>query len=114
VISDSGSAPCTGITAAAKIGGLSVSGPTNLRKGKPVTLKVKIKNTGNAQAKGVRLVVSGRGIRFNAPVGTINAGVTRTVNVRVRPTRTGRINAGFRADSSNAGSRSISKRFVVR
>jgi hypothetical protein len=98
----------------ARIGSVTVSGPTNLRKGRTYTLKVRIKNTGNAQATGVRLVVSGRGIRFNAPVGKINAGVTRIVNVRIRPTRKGRVNAGFRADSSNAGSRSISKRFVVR
>jgi hypothetical protein len=98
----------------ARIGSVTVAGPRNLRRGKTVTLKVRIKNTGNAQAKGVRLIVSGRGIRFNTAVGNINAGVTRVVNVRIRPTRKGRVNAGFRADSSNAGSRSIKKVFVVR
>ena len=77
--------PLTGTGAKARIGRVTVTGPATLRKGKPATYKAKVTNSGNAKATGVRLVVSGRGIRVNAPVGTINAGATRTVSLRIGP-----------------------------
>ena len=98
----------------AKIGTFTVSGPSKLRKGKAVTYKARIQNSGNATATGVRLKATGRGIKFNTPVGTINAGITRTVNLRVRPARTGKIKATFQVTSNNAGSKSISRTVRVR
>jgi hypothetical protein len=98
----------------ARIGKVTVKGPASVRKGRTYTYKATIQNSGNAQATGVRLVVSGRGIRFNAPVGRINAGVTRTVNLRLRPSRTGRIKATFKVVSGNAGSRTVKKTITVR
>ncbi len=75
---------------------------------------MKIKNTGNVTAKGVRLRVSGRGIRVNSPVGKIGAKKTRTVRLRVRPTRTGKIKAQFRVTSNNAGKKTVRKTVRVR
>lgn len=98
----------------ARIGKVTVTGPARLRKGRATTYRAKITNSGNARAAGVRLIASGRGIRFNAPAGTINAGATRTVNFRIRPSRTGRIKATFRVTSSNAGTKTVSKTVRVR
>jgi hypothetical protein len=102
------------VSAKARISKLTVTGPATLRKGKAATYKARITNSGNIRATGVRLVASGRGIRLNAPVGTINAGVTRTVNLRIRPSRTGRIKATFKVVSSNAGSKTVRKTVRVR
>jgi sugar lactone lactonase YvrE len=98
----------------ARIGEVTVRGPASIRKGRTYTYKATIQNSGNAQATGVRLVVSGRGIRFNAPVGRINAGATRTVNLRLQPSRTGKVSATFKVTSSNAGSKTVRKTITVR
>jgi hypothetical protein len=106
--------PLSGTGAKARISKLTVTGPATLRKGRPATYKAKITNSGNAKATGVRLIASGRGIRLNSPVGTINAGTTRTVKLRVRPSRTGRVKATFRVTSGNAGSKTVRKTVRVR
>jgi hypothetical protein len=98
----------------ARIGKVSVTGPARVKRGKTSAYKVRIANSGDAQATGVRLVVTGRGIRINAPVGRIGAGATRTVNLRLRPSRTGRVKATFKVTSSNAGSRTVRKTITVR
>jgi hypothetical protein len=98
----------------ARIGKLTVSGPSALRRRKATTYKAKITNSGNAAATGVRLLVSGKGIRLKTSVGRINAGATRTVKLRVRPSRAGRIKATFKVTSGNAGSRIVRKTVRVR
>ena len=98
----------------AKIGRVTVAGPARVKRNRKVTYRVRVKNTGNATATGVRLRVTGRGIRFNVPAGRIPAGRTRTVRVSVRLRRPGRIVATFRATSSNAGSKTARKRITVR
>lgn len=110
---DSGTAPCTGVVGAAKVGSVVVSGPAKVKRNTNATYKVKVKNTGTVAATSVRLTVSGRGISFNAPVGTINAGVTRTVTVRVKPKSVGKIKATFKATSSNGGSKTATKTVTV-
>ena len=98
----------------ARIGSVTVSGPSKIRKGKAAKYTVKIRNAGNAQATGVRLVASGRGIRVNSTVGTVNAGATRTVSLRVRATKVGKIKAAFKVTSSNAGSKTANKTVTVK
>jgi hypothetical protein len=98
----------------ARIGNVTVAGPARLRKGKTVTYRVRVPNTGNATATGVRVIASGRGIKANTPVGTIAPGATRTVRLKVRPSRPGKIRATFRVTSSNAGSKTIKRTFRVR
>jgi hypothetical protein len=113
VISDSGTAPCTGVVGAAKIGSVLISGPAKVKRNKPVTYKVKVKNTGTTTASGVRLRVTGKGVAFNAPIGSINAGATRTTNVRLKPSSVGKIKATFKVTSSNAGSKTATRTITV-
>jgi hypothetical protein len=96
----------------ARISRVTISGPRRARKGQVRTFVIRITNNGNAQAKGVRLVTTGRGVRVNSPVRVINPGITRTVRVRVRFRFPGRFVARASVRSSNAGSRGARK--VVR
>jgi hypothetical protein len=105
VVSDSGTAPCTGVLARARIGSVNVIGPNRLKRNRPRVYRVRIRNAGTAAATGVRLRVAGRGIRANVFVGRINPRTTRAVRVRVRPRAVGRIRTVFRATSNNAGNR---------
>jgi hypothetical protein len=98
----------------ARISRLTVTGPSTLRKGKAANYRAKITNSGNAPATRVRLVASGRGIRLNSPVGTVSPGATRTVKLRIRPSRTGRVKATFKAVSGNAGSKTVRRSVRVR
>jgi hypothetical protein len=97
------------VPAKAKISRVAVSGPSKIKVRRSSAFKVKITNSGNISATGVRLRVSGRGITVNSNVGTVGAGATRTVTVRVRPQRTGKATATFKVTSSNAGTRSAKR-----
>jgi len=98
---------------AAKIGTVKVKGPKRIRKGRIATYSVRIKNTGNATATGVRLKVSGRGLSVSTSVADIGAGNSRTTTVTVRPTKKGKIRAKFRVTSENAGSKTVRKTVIV-
>ena len=113
IASDSGTYPCTGVVGKAKIGSVQVSGPARVKRNKSVTYRIKVKNTGAIAATDARLRVSGRGIAFNAPVGSINPGATRTVNVRVKPRVAGRIKTTFQVRSNDAGSRKATRTVTV-
>ena len=112
-VSDIGTEACTGVVGRATIGSVQVSGPAKVKRNKVATYSVRVRNSGTIAATGVRLTVSGRGISFNAPVGTINAGVTRTVSVKVKPKSIGKIKATFKATSGNAGSKTATKTVTV-
>ncbi len=71
-------------------------------------------NSGRGAATGVRLKVSGRGTGFNAPVGQIAPGHTTTIRFRVKFRKAGKVKVTFRVNSSNAGTRSVTKKVRVR
>ncbi len=98
----------------ARIGKVTVRGPASARKGKTATYSAKITNSGSAVAKGVRLRVSGRGISFNTSVGKIAAGKSRTVKVKLKPRKTGKVKVTFKVTSSNAGSKTVRKTITVK
>ena len=98
----------------AKIGKVKVKGPAKAKKSKKATYKVKISNSGNAEATGVRLKVSGRGLTFNTSVGVIEGGTTRTVKVKVKPKKPGKIKASFKVTSKNAGGKTVKKKITVK
>ena len=98
----------------AKISKVKVSGPGKVKKGKKATYKVKITNSGNAAATGVRLKVSGRGVSFNTSVGKIAAGKTKTVKVKLKPKKPGKVKATFKVTSSNAGGKTVKKTITVK
>jgi DNA-binding beta-propeller fold protein YncE len=98
----------------AKIGKVKVSGPGKVKKGKKATYKVKIKNSGNAKAKGVRLKVKGRGVSFNTSVGKIVAKKTKTVKVKLKAKKPGKVKVTFKVTSKNAGGKSVKKKIKVK
>jgi hypothetical protein len=104
----------TSVVPKARISRLTVRGPKRVRRGRPCVYRARITNAGTARATGVRLVASGKGIRLNVPVGRINPRSTRTVRLRIRPSKAGRIKATFKAVSTNAGSRTVRKTITVR
>ena len=104
----------TGPAGFARFGKVTVSGPAKAKKGKKTTFSVKITNSGNVKAAGVRLKVSGIGLSFNTSVGVIEGGATKTVKVKPKPKRTGKIKASFKVTSDNAGGKTISKTITVK
>ena len=98
----------------AKISKVKVSGPAKVKRGKKATYKVAISNSGNAAAFGVRLKVSGRGVSFNTSVGKIGAKKTRTVKIRLKAKKPGKIKVSFKVTSKNAGGKTVKKKITVR
>ena len=98
----------------AKIGKVKVSGPAKVKRRKKATFKVRITNSGNARANGVKLKVKGKGVKAKKSVGSIAAGKTKTVKVRLRFKRPGRVKAAFKVTSNNAGRKTVKKKTTVR
>ncbi len=98
----------------ARISKVKVNGPRKVKKGKKATYKVKISNSGTIGATGVRLKVSGRGVSFKTSVGKIAAAKTRTVKVKLKPKKPGKVKASFKVTSKNAGGKTVKKRIKVR
>jgi len=98
----------------ASINKLQVSGPANAKQGRVATYRAKVTNSGNAAATGVRLKVSGRGVSFQTVVGTTPAGKSRTIKVRLKFKKPGKIKATFKVTSSNAGGKTVKKTINVR
>jgi|GEM_PF-1461429 len=98
----------------AKIGGVTVTGPARVKKGARPTFKVKVTNSGNAAATGVKLTVSGGGSSASKTVGGISAGSSKTVPIQIRLSQAGSKKLTFKVTSANAGSRSATKTVTVR
>ncbi len=114
MISDSTVESCVGVSGKPRIGSVKVKGPSKVKRNKPATYKVKIKNSGSATAKGVRLKVSGKGVSFNTSAGSIGAGKTRTVRVKAKFRKKGKVKASFKVTSSNAGGKTAKKTITVK
>ena len=93
---------------------VSVTGPRSLRKGRFATFRVTVANSGNIRATGVKVVVSGRGIKATSTVGGIGPGAKRTVKVRLRPRKAGQVITSFKVVSGNAGTRTVKRKLRVR
>jgi hypothetical protein len=102
------------LTPKATIGSVGVSGPKSARKGRKTTYTVRISNTGDAAASGVKLAVTGKGVSARLTIGTIAARGSKTLSVRLNPKRTGSVKLTFRVTSSNAGAKSVTKKIKVR
>ena len=98
----------------AKISKVKVKGPAKVKRKKKATYKVRITNSGNATATGVRLKVKGRGVSFNTSVGKIGAKKTRTVKVRLKARKAGKVKVSFKVTSKNAGGKTVKKKITVR
>jgi len=100
--------------AKATIGKVTVKGPAKVKKGKKSTYKVTIANTGNAAATGVKLKVSGKGISASSSPGTIAAGKSKTVRLKIKPKKPGKIKVAFKVTSGNAGGKTTTKTITVK
>jgi subtilisin family serine protease len=98
----------------AKIGKVKVKGPAKVKKGKKATYKVRVSNSGNAEAAGVKLNVKGKGVKAKKTVGTIPAGASRTVKIKLRFSKPGKVKTTFKVSSSNAGGKSVKKKITVK
>ena len=98
----------------AKISKVKVSGPGKVKKGKKAAYRVKVTNSGNIEATGVRLKVSGKGVSFNTSVGKIAAGKTKTVKVKLKAKKPGKVKVSFKVTSKNAGGKTVKEKITVR
>lgn len=98
----------------ASLSKVTVKGQARLKAGKKATFKVKITNSGDATATGIKVKITGRGVKTNGSAGSIAAGKTRIVKVKVKPKKTGRIKLRFQVTSLNAGKKTATKAITVR
>ena len=98
----------------AKISKVSIKGPKKVKKGKKATYKVRVANSGNIDATGVKLQVKGKGVKARKSVGKITAGKSKTVKVKVKPKKPGKIKASFKVSSKNAGGKTVKKKIKVK
>ncbi|MGA7434001.1 MAG: S8 family serine peptidase [Solirubrobacterales bacterium] len=98
----------------AKIGKVTVAGPARAKKGKKVTYRVKIKNSGNADATGVEIKVSGKGVKAKKSAGKVTAGRAKTAKLKLKLKKPGKTKISFKVTSTNAGTKSLKKKVNVR
>lgn len=98
----------------ARIARVSVSGPARVKKGKKATFKVKISNSGDAAATGVKLRVRGRGVKAKKAAGRIAAGKSKIVRLKLKPKKPGKVRLTFKVSSRNAGGKTVKKKVRVR
>jgi hypothetical protein len=106
----------TGVTVRETIASISrvrVTGPAKARRGKSVSYRVAITNSGTAAATAVRAKISGRGVSVNTAVGPIAAGATKTVTVKAKFRKTGTVRAKVVVTSANGGTRTVNKTVKV-
>ncbi|MGB0119874.1 MAG: CARDB domain-containing protein, partial [Solirubrobacterales bacterium] len=98
----------------ARIGKVKVKGPASVKRNRKATYKVKLKNSGDAKATGVRLKVKSKGVKAKKSVGTIAAGKSRTVKVKLKFKKPGKAKLTFKVVTANAGNRTVKKKITVR
>ena len=98
----------------AKIGNVKVSGSKKVKKDKKATYKVKISNSGNINATGVKINVKGKGVKARRAVGTIPAGKSKTIKVKLKPKKSGKVKVSFKVTSKNAGGKTAKKKIKVK
>lgn len=97
----------------ASLGRVAITGPSKAKRGKVTSYKVNVTNTGNAEATGVRLAISGKGVKVNTSVANIPAAGSRTVTVKLKFKSVGKIKSTVKATSANAGTKSATKTITV-
>ena len=98
----------------AKISKFRVRGPKKVKRKTKVTYKVKVKNSDNVAATAVKLQVKGKGVKAKKTLGSIAAGKTKTVKVRLKFKKPGKIKVAFKVTSKNAGGKTVKKTIRVR
>ncbi len=101
-------------TAKAKVVVYKVKGPGTVRKDKKATYKVTILNASLVDATGVMLKVSGRGFSSSVSVGKLPSLQDKTVKIKIRPKKPGKVKASFRVTAKNGGGATVKKKIKVK
>ncbi|MGK2954103.1 MAG: CARDB domain-containing protein [Solirubrobacterales bacterium] len=104
---------CAGVPGS-KLGTPKVSGPSKVKKGKKGTYKVTIKNTGGVNVGNVKVVASGKGVKGSVKAGNIAKGKSKTVKVKVKFNKKGKIKTTFKVTGADVSAKSVSKSVKVK
>lgn len=88
---------CTGKAGKGKFAKVKVSGKKSVKQGKKGTFKVKVKNTGTATIKKLKVTAKGKGAKGKGSGGNLKPGASRTVKVKVKFTKKGKSKVTFKA-----------------
>ena len=102
------------VAARARIKKVGIIGPGKAKRGKKTTYRIKVTNSGNADATGVKLQAKGKGVKANKNVGNIPAGVSKTVKAKLKFKKPGKVKTTFKVTSANAGGKTVKKTIRVK
>ena len=97
----------------ASISRVTITGPAKVRKGKSVSYRIRVTNSGGLAATGVRARLSGRGVAANASLGQIAPGATKIVTLRAKFRKIGKVRVRTVVSSANAGGLTVNKTVKV-
>lgn len=100
----------------AKLGAVKVNGKAKAKRGKAQVYKVRVKNAGNAPARGVVVVAKGKGVKGKTKVkiGNIPAKKAKVGKLKLKFTKKGKSKVTFTIRSNNAGNKKANKVVRVR
>jgi len=104
---------CVGADGKARFARPKIKGPATAEAGRRRTYRVSVKNTGTATAETGKISVSGRGVYGKATFGSLAPGASRTIGVKVRFSKSGKVKAKFRAGFQGLGTKVATKRIKV-
>lgn len=104
----------TGLQTTPRLATPSAKGPTKVRRNRLVRFTVTIPNIGDAPATAVTLRAKGRGVASNVSVGTIAAGRSQMLKVKIRPRKAGTVKVTFTVASADAGTATVARTLKVR
>ena len=99
----------------ARIGRVTVTGPKQVKKGGKATYRVRITNSGNDDARIVRIRLKGRGVVSpGRTIPWIAPRRTSTAKVKLKFREPGKVRVSFKVTSKNAGGKTVKKTIRVR
>lgn len=103
-------------TGKAKLGKVKVNGKGKAKRGKKQVYKVRVKNAGNAVAKGVVVIAKGKGVKGKTKVklGKVAAKKGKVAKLKLKFTKRGKSKVTFTVRSNNAGKKKAKKVVRVR
>lgn len=93
---------------------VKVQGPAKVKQGKKATYRVRISNTGDLRANGVKLTVKGKQTLFRAKVGKIPTRSARTVKFNLQPKKLGKTKFTFKVSSANTSGKTTKRSITVK
>jgi hypothetical protein len=112
--SDSGAGTPTTEPARPRLAAPTVKGPTKARRNRAVAFTIRVPNAGDGPATDVTVRAKGRGLSATHRVGTIPAGGSQAVKVKLRPRKAGKIKVIFTVASVDGGTVTVIRTLRVR